>query len=285
MNYRHAYHAGNFADVVKHALFALAIEHLRQKPTPFRIIDSHAGRCLYRLDGAEANKTQEWRGGIGRLLGREAKPLPPELEPLLAGYLEVVRQHNLAGDLALYPGSPAIAQSLLRPQDTLLVNEAHPEELQQLRATVRRRGKVKVLGLDAWAALRAVLPPPERRGLILIDPAFEAEGELERLAEAIAAGLQRFATGVFLAWYPIKDARTAVRLNKAVTSRVAGKLLSLELLIQQPTDRQRLNGCGLIIANPPFTFEGVLNSAGPALARLLAVGPGANCSVRWLKAL
>jgi len=285
VNYRHAYHAGNFADVVKHALFVLAIEHLRQKPTPFRIIDTHAGRSLYRLDAAEASKTQEWRAGIGRLIGREAKPLPRELEPLLAGYLEVVRQHNLAGELALYPGSPAIAQSLLRPQDTLLVNEAHPEELQQLRASLRRRGKVKVLGLDAWLALRAVLPPPERRGVILIDPAFEAEGELDRLAEAIAAGLQRFATGVFLAWYPIKDARTTARLSKAVTSRVAGKLLSLELLIRQPRDRQRLNGCGLIIANPPFTFEAVLNGAGPALARLLAAGPGANCSVRWLKAL
>jgi 23S rRNA (adenine2030-N6)-methyltransferase len=271
--------------VVKHALFALAIEHLRQKPTPFRIIDTHAGRCLYRLDAAEATKTQEWRAGIGRLLGGEAKPLPPELEPLLAGYLAVVRQHNQAGDLARYPGSPAIAQSLMRPQDTLLLNEAHPEELQQLRSGLRRRGKVKVLGLDAWLALRAVLPPPERRGVILIDPAFEAEGELERLAEAIAAGLQRFASGVFLAWYPIKEARTTARFNKAVTSRVAGKLLSLEVLIQQPSNRQRLNGCGLLIANPPFTFAGILNSAGPALARLLAVGPGANCSVRWLKAL
>lgn len=287
MNYRHAYHAGNFADVVKHAVFALAIAYLQQKATPIRIIDTHAGRSRYQLQAAEANKTQEWRDGIGRLLGPNAPTLPAELAPLLATYLDVVRQENVAGELSVYPGSPAIALRLLRAQDTLVANEAHPEELQHLGAGLRhrRRGSVKLLGLDGWTAVRALLPPPERRGLVLIDPPFEEEGELDRLVQAMAEGLQRFATGVFIAWYPIKDAKTTARLNKAVALRVAAKLLSLEVLIQQPRNRERLNGCGLLIANPPFTFESILTRAGPALARRLAVGPGSNCSVRWLKAL
>jgi 23S rRNA (adenine2030-N6)-methyltransferase len=287
MNYRHAYHAGNFADVVKHALLALAIDYLQKKETPVRIIDTHAGRGRYQLHSTEASKTQEWRAGIGRLLGPDAKPLPPELAPLLRVYLDAVRRHNRPGELAVYPGSPAIALSLLRRQDTLLANEAHPEELKHLRAGLPRRGpgSVKLLGLDGWVALRAVLPPPERRGIILIDPPFEADGELDRLAEGLVHGVQRFATGVFLAWYPIKDVKTTARLTKAVAAQVPAKLLSLEVLIRQPRHQDLLNGCGLLIANPPFSFESVLTRAGPALARLLAVGPGAYCSVRCLKAL
>jgi 23S rRNA (adenine2030-N6)-methyltransferase len=286
MNYRHAYHAGNFADVVKHAVFALAIDYLKRKPAAFRIIDTHAGRGRYQLNAAEAAKTQEWRAGIGRLLGPDGKALPPAVAPLLEVYLDAVRAENAPGELALYPGSPALALGLMRAQDTLVANDMHPEEHAALQAGLGRgRRGVKLLRLDGWMALRALLPPPERRGLILIDPPFEEDGDLGRLVQALSDGLRRFGTGVFLAWYPIKDVRTTARLNRAVARAAPGKLLSLELLIRQPRNRDALNGCGLLIANPPFTLAKVLERAGPGLARLLAVGPGANCSVRWVKAL
>ena len=287
MNYRHAYHAGNFADVVKHWVFALAIDYLKRKEAPFRVIDTHAGRGRYLLSAAEANKTREWREGIARLIGPDAKPLPPELAQGLKVYLDVVRGENAPGALTSYPGSPTIAQALLRAQDTLVANEAHPEELQHLTADLRRRrgGSVKLLGLDGWMGLRALLPPPERRGVILIDPPFEEAGEPHRLVSGLKEGLARFATGVFIAWYPIKDGKAARRLLKAVAEIAVGKLISLEVLIRQPRNPEVLNGCGLIVANPPFTLESKLNAVAPALARRLAAGPGANCSVRWVKAL
>jgi len=287
MNYRHAYHAGNFADVVKHWVFALSIDYLKRKQAPFRIIDTHAGRGRYRLSGAEANKTGEWREGIARLIGPDAEPLPPALAKGLKVYLDVVRGENAPGALTCYPGSPAIAQALLRPQDTLVANEAHAEELQHLAADLRRlRGSsVKPLGLDGWMALRALLPPPERRGVILIDPPFEEAGELHRLVTGLKEGLARFATGVFIAWYPIKDGKTPRRLLKSVAEIAVAKLISLEVLIRQPRNPELLNGCGLIVANPPFTLESELNGVAPALVKRLAMGPGANCSVRWVKTL
>jgi len=287
MNYRHAYHAGNFADVVKHWVFAFSIDYLKRKDAPFRIIDTHAGRGRYQLTAAEANKTGEWRAGIGRLIGPDAKPLPAHLAKGLKVYLDVVRGENAPGALTTYPGSPAIAQALLRAQDTLVANEAHPEELQHLALDLGRvrGGTVKLLGLDGWMGLRALLPPPERRGVILIDPPFEEDGELHRLVTGLKEGLARFATGVFIAWYPIKDAKTPRRLLKSLVELAPLKLISLEVLIRQPRNPEALNGCGLIVANPPFTLERELKIAAPALVRRLAAGPGANCSVRWVKAL
>jgi 23S rRNA (adenine2030-N6)-methyltransferase len=287
MNYAHAYHAGNFADVLKHSVLALAIDYLKRKEAPFRVIDTHAGRGRYRLDSPEASKTEEWRAGIGRLLSRQATALPSPLASLLGPYLEAVRAENAPGMLTHYPGSPAIAARLLRAQDTLIANEVEPDVAVKLRSDLgdARRGSVKVMTLDGWIALRALLPPPERRGVILIDPPFEAAGELERLAQGLAEGLKRFATGLFLAWYPIKEPRTTLRLAKVLAPLASAKLMSLEMLIRQPINRDLLNGCGLLIANPPFTFESELGRVGPALARILAAGPGAHCSVRWLKAL
>jgi 23S rRNA (adenine2030-N6)-methyltransferase len=286
MNYRHAYHAGNFADVVKHWVLALAIEHLKRKDAAFRVIDTHAGRGRYALSSAEANKTLEWKGGIGRLIGPDAEALPPELARNLKVYLEVVRAQNAPGALAYYPGSTAIAAALLRAQDTLMANEAEGDVLQQLAADLGRgRRGIKLLGLDGWMALRALLPPPERRGVILIDPPFEVEGELARLAAGLGEGLRRFATGVFIAWYPIKDGKATRRLMTKLAESAPAKLLCLEMLIRQPRNREALNGCGLVIANPPFTLESALKSTAPALTRRLAAGPGASCSLRWVKAL
>ena len=276
MNYRHAYHAGNFADVIKHATLALVIEYLKRKAAPFRIIDTHAGSGRYALDSGAAGKTGEWQGGIGRLLGPGAAPLPPPVTRRMAPYLDAVRAQNGGQALRVYPGSPLIARRLMRAQDTLIANELHPEERAQLEAAVARDRRIKVMALDGWTALKSLLPPKERRGIVLIDPPFEEDHELVRLAEGLAQGLRRFATGVYLAWYPIKDPKPVARFHAAVAAIKGPDLLRVELMLRRPTDTDRLNGCGLIVANPPHTLVDELASILPELTRRLGDGSGAH---------
>jgi 23S rRNA (adenine2030-N6)-methyltransferase len=275
MNYRHAYHAGNFADVLKHAILALVIEYLERKEAPFRIIDTHAGAGRYALDSTQAAKTGEWQGGIGRLVGRHAKPLPAEVARLLSPYLDAVRAENAGGELSIYPGSPLIARRLMRPQDVLVANELHPEDLAQLKAAMGRDRRVKLMALDGWVALKSLLPPKERRGVILIDPPFEEEGELDRMVEGLGQAFQRFQTGVYLAWYPIKDRAAIDRFHKALANPAWPELLVVELMIRAQRVSDRLNGCGLIVANPSYALSAQLTKILPELSRRLALGPGA----------
>jgi 23S rRNA (adenine2030-N6)-methyltransferase len=280
MNYRHAYHAGNFADVVKHLVLALVVDYLKRKPAPFRIIETHAGSGRYALDSEAAAKTREWEGGIGRLLGAEAAPLPPHLAARMAPYLDAVRAENDGAHLRVYPGSPLIARRLMREHDALVLNELHPEEHARLRSALAGDPRVKVLALDGWLALKAQLPPKERRGLVLIDPPFEREGELERMAEGLAEGMRRFATGVYLAWYPIKDPKPVAKLYRAVATLAGGlpvdKALRIEVMLRRPADPERLNGCGLLVLNAPHTLTGDLSVILPEITRRLSDGGGAH---------
>lgn len=271
MNYRHAYHAGNFADVLKHAVLALIISYLKRKDAPFRVIDTHAGRGLYALDSVEAGKTREWEGGIGKLLAPGAAPLPPDVERALAPYLNAVRAENSSGALSFYPGSPLIARRLLRPQDRLIANELHPIDSVHLKQVLGRDARVKVLALDGWVALKSLLPPKERRGIILIDPPFEEDGELDRMADGIAAGLNRFATGVFVAWLPVKDPTPVARFYKRLKPLASRhSAFRIELLLRDPLlSPDRLNGCALVVANPPFELERQLTVILPELAARL----------------
>ncbi len=281
MNYRHAFHAGNFADVLKHAVLALVIDYLKRKDAPFRVIDTHAGRGRYALTSEEAAKTGEWLSGIGRLLGPDAPTLPPQVDRLLAPYRAAVEAENAAGPLAIYPGSPLIAQKLMRAQDVLVANELHPEERSELEAALGRDRRVKVMGLDGWIALKSLLPPKERRGVVLIDPPFEQEGELGRLADGLAEGLQRFATGVFIAWYPIKDLPPIKRFRDSLATS-ARPLLDVEFMTRRPNNAERLNGCGLVVANPPFTLQSELQAILPELTKLMAQDGGAQYHIRPL---
>jgi 23S rRNA (adenine2030-N6)-methyltransferase len=285
MNYRHAYHAGNFGDVVKHAVLARIIDYLKRKEAPFRCIDTHAGAGLYALNSPEAEKTGEWRVGIGRLLGPEAKPLAGECLRFLAPYLDAVRAENPSSDLVMYPGSARIARRLMRPTDTLVANELHPEARAHLKAALARAPRTKVMALDGWVALKSLLPPPERRGLVLIDPPFEEPGETERLADGLSEGLRRFNSGVFLLWYPIKDEKIIARFHSDLAARGHNKLLCLELRIRADAQRDRLKGCGLVIANPPYTLEAELSVILPELSRKLAAGPQAQFRVGSLQAV
>jgi 23S rRNA (adenine2030-N6)-methyltransferase len=279
MNYRHAYHAGNFADVLKHAVLSLVIDYLKRKEAPFRVIDTHAGRGRYALTSKEAGKTGEWLGGIGRLLGPGAAPLPPKVDRLLAPYLAAVAAENGLGALTIYPGSPLIAQKLMRAKDVLVANELHPEERAELEAALGRDRRVKVMGLDGWIALKSLLPSKERRGVVLIDPPFEQEGELARLAEGLADGLQRFATGIFIAWYPIKDLRPIARFRDSLTSSPR-PLLNIEFMTRRPNDAERLNGCGLMVANAPFTLQSDLELVLPELSERMSQGAGSAYHIR-----
>src|SRR5258705_1072274 len=201
MNYRHAFHAGSFADVVKHAVLARILVHLRTKPAAFRVIDTHAGAGLYDLAGPEASRSAEWRAGIQRLL---ASPLPEQARALLAPYLDVVAALSPGGRLAAYPGSPALARALLRPQDRLIACELEPGAAAALAHNLGGDRRVKLVTIDGWVALNAYMPPVERRGLVIIDPPFEDDGDFMRLARAIEGAHRKWAGGSYLLWYPIK---------------------------------------------------------------------------------
>jgi 23S rRNA (adenine2030-N6)-methyltransferase len=271
MNYRHAYHAGNFADVLKHAVLALVIEHLKLKPAPFRVIDTHAGTGVYDLTSEAATKTGEWRAGIGRVLDAE---LTPDAATALAPYLGVVRSLNPDGALACYPGSPLLARRMLREGDRLVVNELHPEDRARLAKLFARDQQTKVLALDGFTALKSLLPPKERRGVVLVDPAYEVPGELDRLVQGLNEVARRFATGTILLWYPIKDTQAIAQFHKRIAERGLAKVLAVEILVRRPDDATLLNGAGLIVVNAPFTLAAKLAALLPELARLLAQAPG-----------
>ncbi|RUW96788.1 23S rRNA (adenine(2030)-N(6))-methyltransferase RlmJ, partial [Mesorhizobium sp. M2A.F.Ca.ET.037.01.1.1] len=213
MNYRHAYHAGNFADVVKHAVLARLVEYLKQKDKAFRVIDTHAGIGRYDLASVEAGKTGEWQGGIGRLT--EAT-LEPQAAALLQPYLEAVRAQNPDGGLKHYPGSPLIVRHLLRSQDRLTAIELHPKDAVRLKLVFAGDFQARVIELDGWLALGAQLPPKEKRGLVLIDPPFEEEGEFSRLVDGLRKAHRRWPGGIYALWYPIKDRRAVTAFRGAL---------------------------------------------------------------------
>lgn len=280
MNYRHAYHAGNFADVLKHAVLCLGLTYLKKKEAAFRVLDSHAGIGCYDLAGAEAEKTGEWRHGIGKLIAPEAAALPAQAATLLAPYLDIVRKLNQGGELVHYPGSPLLAQALTRPQDRLVFCELHPADAGALRAGLPRDARMQIHHMDGWQALKAMLPPPERRGLILVDPPYEQRGELDRLVAGFAAAYRRFATGMYMLWYPIKDVASIDAMAGAIKAQGLSKLLRVELLIRAPDDPALLNGCGLLIINPPFTLAADLQAILPLLTDRLAQGRGAGFNLQ-----
>lgn len=279
MNYRHAYHAGNFADVLKHATLALVIEHMKLKPSPFRVVDTHAGTGVYDLAGDEAGKTGEWRDGIARL--RAAKR-PAEIDALLRPYLACVEGLNATGELARYPGSPLLARRLMRREDRLVANELHPEDGETLKALFAHDAQVKVTALDGWTALKAFLPPRERRGIVLIDPPFEQPGEFERMAGGVVEALRRFATGVLLMWYPIKSAGAVDTYRQMLAVQCARPALDVELILRPTSGSGPLTGTGLTVINPPHTLPASLSLLLPFLVCTLGEQGTSQWRIRQL---
>jgi 23S rRNA (adenine2030-N6)-methyltransferase len=288
MNYRHAYHAGNFADVLKHTVLVLCLAHLRKKDAPFRVIDTHAGPGSTDLTASEAEKTGEWRDGIGQVIGAGARPLPTQVAARMKPYLDLVTSEN-AGHMPVlkhYPGSPQLAVSLLRSGDTLYANEMHHEDNRRLAKLLASDRQVKVTALDGWTALKSLLPPAEKRGLVLIDPPFEEPNELIRLTTGLSEGLARFRSGIFLLWYPIKDPKPIQRFHRGIIEAAhhakLESVMAAELYLRAPRHPDYLNGTGLIIANPPFTLKADLDVIMPELAARFSKGPGATHRVEDL---
>jgi 23S rRNA (adenine2030-N6)-methyltransferase len=273
VNYRHAFHAGNFADVMKHVVLARILEHLKTKPAPFRVLDLHAGVGLYDLTGGEAERTGEWRDGVGRLYrdgSCEPDPLPPPAETLIGPWRKAIAAANDGARLARYPGSPEIARRLARDGDRLVFNELHPDDHAALARRFAREKRAKVMSLDGWEAVKALLPPPERRGLVLMDPPYEAADEAWQALAALAEGHRRFATGIFCLWYPVKAQADANALVRRAASLELPKTLRVELTVRRADKGDRLNGSGLTLVNPPWTLEGELKILLPELCARLA---------------
>jgi 23S rRNA (adenine2030-N6)-methyltransferase len=279
MNYRHAFHAGSFADVLKHAVLARILVHLRAKPAAFRVIDTHAGAGRYDLTGPEASRGGEWRDGIGRLLDAA---IGEEARALLAPYLDAVAACNGGGRLATYPGSPALVRALLRPQDRLIACELEPVAAAALARYLARDVRCKAVAIDGWTALSAYVPPKERRGLVLVDPPFEETSEFPRLAQGMEAAHRKWPNGTYLLWYPIKERDAPDVLARRLRRSGMAKILRAELSVPVPRGSGRLGACGLIVVNPPWTLAGELEILLPELAAALAGERGGTHRVDWL---
>jgi 23S rRNA (adenine2030-N6)-methyltransferase len=279
MNYRHDYHAGNFADVVKHAILCRVLTHLRDKPAAFRVIDSHAGAGRYDLAGPEAGKTQEWRNGVGRLIDAT---LAPQVRDLLAPYLDAVASLNPAGRLSTYPGSPVLAQSLMRRQDRLVACELEPRAAAALQRALSGDVRAKAVAIDGWTALTAYVPPKERRGVVLVDPPFEQPAEFDRIVDGLAAAHRKWPTGNYLLWYPIKKPAVVGAFIRNLCQRAIPKMLRAELILPSTGADTGLRGSGLIAVNPPWTLHDELKTLLPALAKVLSRGAVGTATLDWL---
>ena len=278
MNYRHAYHAGNHADVLKHIVLARVIEHMKKKDKPFRVIDAHAGIGIYDLKGIEAGKTGEWEGGVAKM----AEPFLAEVEALIAPWREAIAKLNPHGGLAQYPGSPDLALSLMREDDRLIANELHPDDMTTLQRNIGWDERVKVTALDAEVCIKANLPPPERRGVILIDPPYEVKNEAERVIRMIRHGLRRFAQGVFMLWYPLKADGLEKVLAAEVEAMGVPSSLRVKLRVREAFDAGGLAGSGLMILNAPWKLDEDLRVIVPALATRLGLGESGHGTVEWV---
>jgi 23S rRNA (adenine2030-N6)-methyltransferase len=286
MNYRHGFHAGNFADVFKHVLLTRALIHLMKKPAALRFIDTHAGAGRYDLDDEAGRRSPEWRDGIARLL--KAKPPPPVAE-LIAPYLAAVGPFDPeTGRPASYPGSPALAQRLLRSDDRLALCEAHVEEYERLMVALGRDRRLRISSADGYVSLNAYVPPVERRGLALIDPPYEAVDDAARVEAALAKALAKWPRGVYLIWRPIKTGLADARFLNSIRSLGAPNVLGLTLdvgaVAPGPHSPTPLRRSGLLIVNPPFGLVEEARLLMPYLSKLLTRGGGAEFAIDWVTA-
>jgi 23S rRNA (adenine2030-N6)-methyltransferase len=267
LSYRHAFHAGNHADVLKHSTLVLTLDYLLRKEKPLAYIDTHAGAGAYRLQSAEARKTGEFEQGIARLWRCEGLPAP------LRGYIDSVAAFNGSGELVRYPGSPRFAAHWLRPQDRLWLHEMHPRDVELLRDLFRGDRRVRIDQADGFAALKAQLPPVSRRALVLIDPPYEIKEDYRRVLDSLREAHRRFATGTYLVWYPLLDQAEAKRLPAQLERLKLGPWLRAELQIA-PDDRPGLYGSGMFVINPPWPLADQLRETLPWLSERLGAGEG-----------
>lgn len=272
LSYRHAFHAGNHADVLKHLVLVQLTRYLGQKEKPFWVVDTHAGAGAYALDSAYASKLQEFREGVGRLWERK------DLPAALAGYLDLVRRMNPEGRLKAYPGSPFFTLWTLREQDRLRLFELHSKDARLLAENFESAARqVVVSPTDGFAGLKASLPPPSRRGLVLIDPSYEEKQDYERVVKALKDALQRFSGGVYAVWYPQLTRLEAHELPQRLKRLPGGKWLHVALRVREPAKEGfGMHGSGMFILNPPWTLYETLAEVMPYLVSVLGLDSGAG---------
>lgn len=275
MNYRHAFHAGNHADVLKHIVLTRLIALMSRKEQPFAYLDTHAGLGLYDLQGDQASRTGEYLEGVARLWGRK------DLPAMTADYMQVLHKMNPGGELRYYPGSPELARRLARSQDRVLLNEKHPEDGVMLKANMKGDRRVAVHLGEGWHVPRALLPVAEKRAVMLIDPPFEKLDEMQRCVESLKDAISRMRQTVVAIWYPIKDKRQLRRFYQDLAASGAPKLLQVELFVHPLDTPNSLNGSGLAIANPPWGLEEELRELLPWLAKTLGQTQG-GWQMEWI---
>ena len=280
MNYRHAFHAGNFADVLKHVVLMMLVEHLKKKSAPFLFLDTHAGRGLYDLSESQAQRSGEYKTGIGRLLERPVAALPPEV----AAYVQLVRESAGPGHSAItaYPGSPVIVARLRRPSDRLVLVETLAREADALRSALGRQRLVSIVEGDGYAALKSHLPPRENRGLVLIDPPYESDLEFDHVLAGLEVAHERWPSGTYCIWYPVTDRAAPVRFRRNLERSGIRRVLEATLRVLPDDAQLGMSGAGLVIVNPPWQLDGRLQVLLPLLHRLLSPEGLGGSSVEWL---
>ena len=277
MNYRHAYHAGNFADVFKHVALVAILEHLARKDAPFFFLDTHAGRGQYPLAAPETQRAGEYRDGIARLIDASGAPVAADR------YLELVREIGIdEGHLTAYPGSPRIALRVMRGVDRAALCELEPREADALRSLLRRDARAQVHERDGYEGLSALVPPREKRGLVLIDPPYELPDEFERVERALVGALARWAAGIYVVWSPIKAGGADGRFLARLAASGVRRQLVAELCIERDDSPAGLNGAGLLVINPPWQLDERLAAALPWLHQKLATSGRGRWRVSWL---
>jgi 23S rRNA (adenine2030-N6)-methyltransferase len=281
LSYQHAYHAGNFADVLKHIVLCAVVDYLKQKDKPFYFHDTHAGRGLYPFHLQEMKKIREYEQGIGKLwpLLCDEKRCPAELKP----YASALQKFNPGNALKQYPGSGLFAQALMRPDDQLTLTELHPGEFASLKKNTEYLGNVRIQQADAWEVLRSSLPPLQKRGVILIDPSYELKNEYRQVIDAMAESLKRFATGVYLIWYPIlENDPTYKKLIRGIEQLAPPSLLRIELSVAHPGSKSGLLGSGLLVINAPWQLDALMKTTLPLLHKELSLNGEGDHRVQWL---
>ena len=277
LSYRHSFHAGNHADVLKHIVLMLILENLKQKEKGFYYLDTHAGVGRYRLFGDEAEKTAEFVEGIGRLWDKT--DLPPDVQR----YVDLIKKLNYGGkELRYYAGSPLIAAQLLRAQDRALLTELHPSDYPLLRNNFKQFENVTAKRDNGFQQLKATLPPKERRGLVLIDPPYELKEDYDLVVKAVEEGYKRFATGVYAIWYSVVLRQQTKRIIKGLEATDIRKILQIELAIRPDSDQRGMTASGMIVINPPWTLEGQMKQILPYLTQTLVPEGTGSWQVSWI---
>ncbi|SBS35202.1 Ribosomal RNA large subunit methyltransferase J [Marinomonas spartinae] len=276
LSYRHIYHAGNHADILKHITVSEICRHLTKKDTPFFYLDTHAGIGQYLLDSEQAQKNKEFQTGIARLLGEHHLP------DAVDHFLDIVREMNPSDTLTMYPGSPKVVDYYTRSKDKMHLCELHPNDYPVLAALFPNKRHANVVKDNGFDAVRAMLPPPQKRGFVLMDPPYEVKKDYQHVVTALQDGYKRFATGTFAIWYPVLSRKQANNLLKDVENTKIRNILLLEMCIRDSQEERGMAGSGMIIVNPPWTLEKEAKDFLPMLTKLLAEDDQSNCQVRWI---